>query len=119
MPFLRAANTLRESVWLLMPASEEEVFDALSGGGSRSLKEFTLTRSGGFQGCATDLDDVFVLRADGGSSEVLRLIPHGGGEPVEIERALLRPWLFGKDVERLVCRLGGLVRRLPLCRDRR
>ena len=98
--FPASSQHLEEDGWLLMPALEGEVFDILAGAGSRPLEELTLTRSGGFQGYATGLDDVFVLRAENESGEVLRLIPHGGGEPVEIERALLRPWLFGKDVER-------------------
>jgi hypothetical protein len=98
--FPASSQHLEESAWLLMPTSEREVFDVLSGAGSRSLEELTLTRSGGFQGYSTSLDDALVLRAENGSGELLRLVPHGGGEPVEIERALLRPWLFGKDVER-------------------
>jgi len=98
--FPASSRHLQESAWLLMPASEREVFDALSRAASHPLEELTLTRSGGFQGYSTSLDDVFVLRAVGGSSEILRLVPHGGGEPVELETALLRPWLFGKDVER-------------------
>ncbi len=98
--FPASSQHLKEGGWLVMPNSEREVFDILAGVGSRPLEQLTLTRSGGFQGYATGLDDVFVLRAKNGSGKVLRLVPHGGGQPVEIERALLRPWLFGKDVER-------------------
>jgi hypothetical protein len=98
--FAVSSQRLQENAWLLMPASEREVFDALSGAANHYLEDLTLTRSGGFQGYSTSLDDVFVLRAVGDSNEMLRLVPHGGGEPVEIEKALLRPWLFGKDVER-------------------
>ncbi|RME08294.1 MAG: hypothetical protein D6816_05760, partial [Bacteroidetes bacterium] len=71
------------------------------------LEDLTLTGSGGFAGYQTGDDDVMVFRLleDKGNTMLLR--PKGaekgnweGPEQVEIEKELLRPWLFGRDVER-------------------
>jgi len=86
--------------WYLMPPGERRVFNALKEAATHRLNELTLTHSGGFQGLATGCDDVFVLKLVEDRGNVLRLQPKGGGEPVEIEKELLRPWLFGRDVER-------------------
>ena len=98
--FALDSRYLSESAWLLMPASERVVFDALAEVASHRLEELTLTSSGGFQGYSTSLDDILVLRAEREIGDTVRLLPRGGGDPVDIERELLRPWLFGKDVER-------------------
>ncbi len=86
--------------WYLMPKRERAVFEKLETAGTHRLYELTVTQSGGFQGMATGLDDVLVLRLLQDEGDELVLEPKGGGGPVRIERALLRPWLFGRDVER-------------------
>jgi len=99
--FPETRDHLQPAAWYLMPAHERRVFEALAAAGTHRLEELTLTHSGGFQGMATGRDEILVLRVvrdDGG--DVLTLVPKGGGSPVEIERAVLRPWLFGRDVER-------------------
>lgn len=110
--------------WYVMPETERRVFEKLDevgrevdpevralmtaagvGGTAepyRRLKTYTATVSGGFAGIQTSLDSVMVLRevnqsADG---QLLTLVPKGGGDQVTIERDALRPFLFGKDVER-------------------
>jgi len=64
------------------------------------LHELTLTQSGGFQGLATGRDDVFVLKLVGKRDNVFLLWSKRSERVVEIEQKLLRPWLFGRDVER-------------------
>ncbi|SEJ91492.1 hypothetical protein SAMN04488058_13517 [Deinococcus reticulitermitis] len=110
--------------WYVMPEAERQVFekldtvgrqvdpevrDAMTSAGVptaaepyRRLKTYTATVSGGFQGVATGLDGVLVLRQVGQSADgkLLTLIPRGGGESVTIEKDALRPFLFGKDVQR-------------------
>jgi hypothetical protein len=71
------------------------------------LANVTATQSGAFQGIATGDDDALILRLleDRGSTLLVR--PKGAGksdwhgpDEVEIERELLRPWLFGRDLQR-------------------
>lgn len=71
------------------------------------LEDLTLTQSGAFQGVATGDDASLVFRLLEDRGATLKLRPKGAGDPawvgpteVEIERAVLRPWLFGRDVER-------------------
>ena len=91
---------LRPQGWHLMPPNERHVFRKLDDAASHRLQDLTLTRGGGFQGIATGLDRVFIVRLleDRGGRCLVQ--PKGGMKPVEIERDLLRPWLFGHDVER-------------------
>jgi hypothetical protein len=86
--------------WYLMPPKERHVFRKLEEAATHRLHELTLTRSGGFAGYQTSADEIFVLKLLDDQGKRLRLQPKGGGEPVEIERQLLRPWLFGRDVKR-------------------
>jgi hypothetical protein len=103
--FPERRQSLLQERWYLMPKRERQVFDRLIDAAGCRLEEFTSTDSGGFAGFQTSLDRVMVLRAVGGSEDVLRLVPKGK-EPenennvVEIERQVLRPWLFGRNVER-------------------
>ncbi|MGB8347015.1 MAG: protein kinase [Ktedonobacteraceae bacterium] len=71
------------------------------------LADVTTTQSGAFQGIATGDDDALILRVLEDRGATLLLRPKGAGKPdwhgpdeVEIERALLRPWLFGRDLQR-------------------
>ncbi|RMF26369.1 MAG: hypothetical protein D6759_19770, partial [Chloroflexi bacterium] len=71
------------------------------------LQDLTLTQSGAFQGIATGDDPALVFRLLEERGERLLLRPKGADRPdwrgpkvVEMERAVLRPWLFGRDVER-------------------
>ena len=86
--------------WYLMPEYERTVFDKLEAVGTHRLYQLTLTRSGGFQGWSTSADGILVLRLLKDEGNVLVLEPKGGGNPVRIERDVLRPWLFGRNVER-------------------
>ncbi|HFQ93592.1 MAG TPA: hypothetical protein ENK32_06255, partial [Anaerolineae bacterium] len=122
-------DALQTDAWLLMPPQERAVFEkieqaalipdasqwpqGLKGQNDRPyprvlrLEDLTLTRSGGFQGYATSDDDVMIFRLLEERENTLLLRPKGAGkanwqgpERVEIEKELLRPWLFGRDVER-------------------
>lgn len=71
------------------------------------LKDLTLTQSGAFQGIATGDDSTLIFRLLEDRGETLLLRPKGADRPdwngpseVEIEREVLRPWLFGRDVQR-------------------
>ncbi len=86
--------------WYLMPRAERRVFDSLRNAGTHPLEDLTATESGGFAGYQTSADDVMVLRLVEERGDRLLLRPKGGGGPAEIERAAVRPWLFGRDVER-------------------
>ena len=104
--------------WDLMPEHERAVFDKLEAFGNstdaslpvtkkatsqqRRLENYTATESGGFAGVQTSLDSLMVLKQLGeNESECLLYVePRGGGSPSWIEKEPLRPFLFGKDVER-------------------
>ena len=86
--------------WWLMPPEERRVFRKLEEAATHRLHELTLTQSGGFQGYSTSADNILVLKLVEDRGDVLLLKPKGGGDPVKIERELVRPWLFGRDVER-------------------
>lgn len=98
--FIEQAENLTSQGWYLMPPAERRVFRKLEEAATHRLHELTLTQGGGFQGLATGCDDVFVLKLIEDQGNVLLLKPKGDGELVEIEKELLRPWLFGRDVER-------------------
>jgi len=91
---------LQPQGWYLMPLKERRVFRKLERAATHRLYELTLTQSGGFQGLATGCDDVFVLKLVKELDKTLLLKPKGSDDRVEIEKDLLRPWLFGRDVER-------------------
>ncbi len=98
--FRERRESLKPEGWWLMPPKERRVFRKLEEAATHRLHELTLTQSGGFAGYQTSADDIFVLKLLEDRGETLLLKPKGGGEPVEIEKALVRPWLFGRDVER-------------------
>lgn len=98
--FKERSQALRPEGWYLMPPKERRVFQALEEAATQALEELTLTRSGGFQGYVTGKDEVLVVQELENRGERLLVRPKGGGEPVEIERAVLRPFLFGRDVQR-------------------
>jgi len=124
-------NNLRRSAWLLMPTSEQRVFEKLEKAATSEyfencpvcknlpqkeqvhrthvirLQDLTTTSSGAFQGIATGDDGILVFRLLEDHGDTLLLRPKGAGGPewqgpseVEIERKVLRPWLFGRDVTR-------------------
>lgn len=71
------------------------------------LQDITLTQSGAFQGVATGDDDSLIFRVLEDRGQTLLLRPKGADKPdwkgpseVEIERGVLRPWLFGRNVQR-------------------
>ena len=120
--FLAHSGWLTARGWYLMPPSERVVWEKLDAVGSqtdptlplkadeggdipnnvRRLINYTATESGGFQGIVTGLDEILVLRQIGKAPDqsMLYLEPKGGGEAVAIEEEVLRPFLFGKDVDR-------------------
>ena len=114
--FEQASESLTAGGWHLMPEPERSVFEKLEAIGNqidetlpekvtdqtRKLKNYTATESGGFQGIATGFDGVFVLKqlAEDTEKGLLHVQPRGGGEPFWVEKEPLRPFLFGKDVER-------------------
>ncbi len=98
--FLERTEHLTSQGWYLMPSEERRAFRKLEKVSTHRLEELTLTRSGGFQGYSSSADEIFVLKFVKDRGNTLLLQSKGGGNPVEIEKALLRPWLFGRDVER-------------------
>ena len=116
--FTQSSDVLEPDGWHLMPELEREVFDKLEAVGSsrdpslpvtkkatsqqRRLENYTATESGGFAGVQTSLDSLMVLKQlDENESEGLLYVePRGGGSPFWVEKEPLRPFLFGKDVER-------------------
>lgn len=85
--------------WHLMPQDELEIMEKLREEGKK-LHHYTRTGSGAFQGVSTSKDDVYVLRIVGEQGENYRVVPKGGGETFDIEKDAVRPFLFGKDIER-------------------
>ena len=98
--FRELMRHLQPQGWYLMPPKERRVFRKLERAATHRLYELTLTQSGGFQGLATGCDDVFVLKLVKELDKTFLLKPKGSDDSVEIEKELLRPWLFGRDVER-------------------
>lgn len=116
--FKQESTMLTAQGWYVMPEAERGVFDKLEAIGNskdetlpmtdseisqqRRLENYTATSSGGFQGIATGLDGVLVLKQidEDKKQNLLYLEPRGGGDAVWLEKDALRPFLFGKDVER-------------------
>ena len=101
--FIEKTGTLLPQGWYLMPKDERRVFKKLETAGTCRLEDLTTTQSGGFQGYATSADKIMVLKFVEERGDVLLLRPKGSDaydEPVEFEKKLVRPWLFGRDVER-------------------
>jgi hypothetical protein len=90
--------------WWLMPQDEAAVFDKLRAGRGARLKDLSASASAAFQGYSTSADDYFVFTEIEDLGELLRLQPqHEGrccGRTLELEKAALRPFLFGRDVAR-------------------
>lgn len=93
-------DDLEPEGWHLMPQKERKIMDIADDAGDGRLFDFTRSRSGGFQGVSTSEDDLYVLDFIEESGNEIRVRPKGGGEPFNIEKGLVRPFLFGKDVER-------------------
>ncbi len=115
--FLQSSQHLSANGWFLMPSSERTVFHKLQAiaqsldsnlpkntDQKRRLENYTTTSSGGFQGIATGLDDVFVLKElERDDKNGLILVYPKGGTPADavwLEQEVLRPFLFGRDVQR-------------------
>ena len=98
--FRMPLGELTDHGWYLMPRAERRVFDVLKSAGTHRLEELTGTESGGFAGYQTSADEVMVLRLVEDRGDRVLLAPKGGNATVEIEKAAVRPWLFGHDVER-------------------
>ncbi len=118
--FTQESGVLEEKGWFVMPAEERGVFDKLEHIGNskdgmlpvtdkatsqqRRLENYTATKSGGFQGVATGLDSVMVLKQldekTEGEASLLYVRPRGNGGAFWIEKDAPRSFLFGKDVER-------------------
>ena len=115
--FTQPSNALEANGWHLMPDAERRVFEKLEVIGEtqddaikaklpedkkRRLKNYTATESGGFAGIQTSLDSHMVFKQLDEDTEkgLLYVEPRGGGEPFWVEKKSLRPFLFGKDVER-------------------
>jgi len=102
-PFPR--TRLRSAGWWLMPADELMLFDKLAATDGRPLIELSASQSGAFQGFASGADNILVFDEIEDLGESLKLrVRHDddgcGTKPVEIEKAALRPFLFGKNVAR-------------------
>jgi N-6 DNA Methylase/Eco57I restriction-modification methylase len=100
-------SELQSPGWWLMPKEERRVFDRLRSSGGRSLTELTASASGGFAGYQTSADSILVFDQLDDCGKTLKVKPRHepkhcgcGKEPIEIEKDALRPFLFGKDVNR-------------------
>lgn len=115
--FEQASSALGRDGWHLMPEAERRVFAKLEAIGEqqdtsikaklpeeqkRRLRSYTTTESGGFAGIQTSLDSTMVLRQidEDPAKGLLKVRPKGGGSAFWVEKEPLRPFLFGKDVER-------------------
>lgn len=98
--FRVSIDELEPAGWRLMPPSERRVFDKLLAVQAPRLIDLTSTESGGFQGIATGADGVLVAEEVGRRNDRIVLRPRGGGDLLEAEEGLTRPWLFGQDVAR-------------------
>lgn len=102
-PFPR--TELHAAGWWLMPPAELALFGKLRSIPGSSLIQLSATASGGFAGYQTSADSILVFDEAEDLGESLKLRPRHEGDgceskPVEIEKAALRPFLFGKDVHR-------------------
>lgn len=100
-------NQLKTDGWWLMPNDERNVFGKLRATQGQNLIDLTVTRSAAFQGYSTSADPVFIFEEVEDLGKILRLRPRHEPkhcrctkEPVEIEKYALRPFLFGRDVNR-------------------
>ncbi len=93
-------KNLRSQGWYLMPNNELKIFIYIENKAKSLLEKYTKTKSGGFQGVSTSKDEIYVLKLIEERKDTIVAKPKGGGEPVEIEKKLVRPFLFGKDVQR-------------------
>jgi len=122
--FLAESDWLWRRGWYLMPPCERKVWEKLDQVGrlpqippgsdvfsseAPRLAKYTATQGGGFQGISTGLDEVMVLKQVGEDKNhgLLYLVPKGKEgdpaawqKPVALEREVLRPFLFGRDVDR-------------------
>lgn len=122
--FLAESDWLWRRGWYLMPPCERKVWEKLDQVGrlpqippgsdvfsseAPRLAKYTATQGGGFQGISTGLDEVMVLKQVGEDKNrgLLYLVPKGKEgdpaawqKPVALERKVLRPFLFGRDVDR-------------------
>jgi hypothetical protein len=100
-------NCLHGPGWWTMPVDEREVFEKLQKTAGRALVELTATASGGFAGYQTSADKHLVFDELEDRGDTLRVrVRHKKedcgceNKPPEIEKAALRPFLFGRDVDR-------------------
>ena len=100
-------NQLKAEGWWLMPSEERRIFHRLRSFNGQRLVDLTASASGGFAGYQTSADPVLVFDEVEDCGQTLKLLPRHepkhcgcGKDPVEIERAALKPFLFGKDVGR-------------------
>lgn len=90
--------------WWLMPAEEATVFDKLRKVKGQQLSGLSASASAAFQGYSTSADGFFVFTEIEDRGELLKVRPRHEGKccekPFELEKAALRPFLFGRDVAR-------------------
>lgn len=133
--FLESSSSLVERGWFFMPEDERRVFDHLdaigatadpqlnaNGPRTRRLLNYTATESGGFYGFITGNDAVLVVQPTSeselaGESPTLRVRSSVEPEGFEVERSLLRPFLFGRDVHRWAVNWNRNYVIFPYCRN--
>ncbi len=115
--FLQSSQHLNANGWFLMPSHERTVFNKLQAiaeskdsnlpentDQKRRLENYTTTSSGGFAGIQTSLDDLMVLKElERDDKNGLILVYSKGGTPADavwLEQEVLRPFVFGKDVDK-------------------
>lgn len=103
--FLFPRIELRGNGWLLCPRDERSVFDKLRKTPSITLIDLSASQSAAFQGWSTSADEILVFDEVEDLGERLKLMVRHDGDgcekkSVELEKAALRPFLFGKDVGR-------------------
>lgn len=98
-------DRLKGPGWWLMPPEEAQVLDKVRKTPGRRLIDLTESASGGFAGYQTSADPILVFDEVGEAAQFLRVRPRHKVEscncreaPLEIEKGVMRPFLFGKDV---------------------
>lgn len=110
--FPQDSKTLEPEAWTLAPPAERRVLSSLEEAATNTLEQLTATEGAVFEGLSTGADSVMVFRVLQERHQTLLLRPRGGGSAgipseVEIEKAIVRRWFYGRDIERWHISWGG------------
>ena len=130
--FEQSSKALVQQSWSFMPEHERKVFEKLEAIGNsedasldqkanqRRLQNYTATDSGGFYGFITGLDAVLIVRAANLSApddDHIYVASKEQSSPVLLEKKMLRPFVFGRDVSRWHVAWNGHYIIFPYLKD--